>query len=115
MGQGYVGLPLALAAAQAGYQVFGVDNDEKKVRLLASCKSPVEGVSDSLIGDQIKAEDYIPTSDIKVISESEFVLICVPTPLDIKHHPDLTALISATTTVAKNMLIMKCRQAPQIY
>ena len=104
MGQGYVGLPLALAAAQAGYQVFGVDNDEKKVRLLASCKSPVEGVSDSLIRDQIKAENYIPTSDIKVISESEFVLICVPTPLDLKHQPDLTALTSATITVAQNML-----------
>ena len=104
MGQGYVGLPLALAAAQAGYQVFGVDNDEKKVRLLANCKSPVEGVSDSLIRDQIEIENYIPTSDIQVISESEFVLICVPTPLDIDHQPDLKALISATTTVAQNML-----------
>lgn len=100
-----MGLPLAMAAAQAGYEVFGLDIDRRKIEVLKDGKSPVEDIPDNLIQAQINSKHYMPTTDFKVISRSEFVLICVPTPLDSSHQPDLTALISAITSVARNIVV----------
>ena len=94
-----------MAAAQAGYKVFGLDIDRKKIELLKNGKSPVEDIPDDLIQNQINSNHYMPTSDFKVISQSEFVLICVPTPLDSNHQPDLTALIAAITNTAQNIVV----------
>ena len=103
VGQGYVGLPLAMAASQVGFQVFGFDNDHKKIEYLQSGHSFIEDVDDVLIQNQIKEGKYTPTIEANVISKSTVVLICVPTPLDSNHEPDLTALIAATTTVGQNL------------
>jgi UDP-N-acetyl-D-glucosamine dehydrogenase len=61
-------------------------------------------VDDLLIQNQINEGKYTPTIDANVISQSTVVLICVPTPLDSNHEPDLTALIAATTTVGQNLV-----------
>lgn len=103
IGQGYVGLPLAIAAADAGYSVYGVDNDKEKIETLALGKSIIEDVSDKAIQHSITLERYIPTTDYGVVAHSQVVLICVPTPLSEDHKPDLTALISATKSVGLNL------------
>ena len=103
VGQGYVGLPLAIAASKAGYTVFGLDNNIEKVSALKSGKSIIEDLSSEVIKKCIDTKCYIPTTDEKVISDSEVVLICVPTPLSNSHKPDLAPLIGAITTTGKNL------------
>jgi UDP-N-acetyl-D-glucosamine dehydrogenase len=103
VGQGYVGLPLAIASSEVGFTVFGLDNNEEKIAALESGKSIIEDLSDDVIRKSLNSNLYTPTTDQSVISDSDVVLICVPTPLDSSHKPDLTALISAVTTVGKNL------------
>jgi UDP-N-acetyl-D-glucosamine dehydrogenase len=103
VGQGYVGLPISITAAQAGYMVYGLDNDLEKVELLKSGKSIIEDLSDEVVEKSIDSKRYLPTVDQSIISDSEVILICVPTPLSDDHQPDLDALSSATATVGKNL------------
>lgn len=103
VGQGYVGLPLAIAATQAGNIVFGLDNDSERVSTLNSGKTVIEDLTDSVIKKFVDSKQYFPTTDPSVISESEVILICVPTPLSSARQPDLTSLISATTSVGKKL------------
>ena len=105
VGQGYVGLPLAIASAEAGFTVFGLDNNIEKISVLKSGKSIIEDLSDDVIKKSLNSNLYTPTTDQNVISDSDVVLICVPTPLSNEHKPDLAALISATTTVGKNLKV----------
>jgi UDP-N-acetyl-D-glucosamine dehydrogenase len=103
VGQGYVGLPLAIAAALAGHFVFGLDNNEGKIALLNSGKTIIEDLTDDVIKKSIDSKLFLPTTDESVISKSDLVFICVPTPLSDDHKPDLTLLIDAITTVGKNI------------
>jgi UDP-N-acetyl-D-glucosamine dehydrogenase len=103
VGQGYVGLPLAIKAADSGFTVFGLDDNEQKINKLKSGKSFIEDLSDQVLQLSIDSLRYIPTKDKEVIAKSQIVLICVPTPLSADHKPDLSLLISATTTVGKNL------------
>jgi len=103
VGQGYVGLPLSIAATTAGYIVNGLDNNREKIATLISGKSVIEDLSDQAIKKSIESKRYLPTTDITVINDSEVILVCVPTPLSDDHKPDLTALIGAITTVGKNL------------
>ena len=103
VGQGYVGLPLAIASSEAGFTVFGLDNNDEKIAILKSGKSIIEDISTEVIKKGVNSTLYTPTTDQSKISDSDLILICVPTPLSRKHKPDLSALISATTTVGKNL------------
>lgn len=103
VGQGYVGLPLAIAASTAGYTVFGFDSNKDKISLLIDGKSIIEDINDAEIQKNIDSGAYIPTLNQEVITQSEVVLICVPTPLSPDRKPDLTALRAATATVGKNI------------
>jgi len=103
VGQGYVGLPLAIAATQVGYIVFGLDHNEEKIALLNSGKSIIEDLTDDEIKKSIDSKLFLPTTDHSVISGSDVVLVCVPTPLSGDHKPDLALLINAITTVGKNL------------
>jgi nucleotide sugar dehydrogenase len=105
VGLGYVGLPLAVAACNAGFTVYGLDNDRQKVAKLNSGKTFIEDLSDEKIKNVIKSRNFIPTIDPNVISESKIVLICVPTPLNKSRQPDLTSVIDASITVGKNLKI----------
>jgi len=101
VGQGYVGLPLAITASGFGYTIYGLDSNHEKITLLKSGKSTIEDLTDEVIQKSVDSKHYLPTIDQRVISDSELVIICVPTPLSKDHKPDLAALISATTTVGK--------------
>jgi UDP-N-acetyl-D-glucosamine dehydrogenase len=103
VGQGYVGLPLAIAASVAEYNVFGLDSNEVKISSLISGKSFIEDIPDEVIKKNIESKRYVPTTDTAVINDSDVILVCVPTPLTEEHKPDLAALIGAITTVGKNL------------
>ena len=100
IGQGYVGLPLAMAAADAGWTVIGVDNFEAKVAQINSGSSPVEDISDAQLKAAIAKGAYKATTNYSAVSQASVITICVPTPLDEKREPDLALLRSAATGIA---------------
>ena len=101
IGQGYVGLPLAMAAVPAGWNVIGLDNSESRVDTLNKGRSPVEDISDLSLYSALKSGKYKATSNYSDISNADVVTICVPTPLDEKKQPDLAALRGATSSAAQ--------------
>ena len=100
IGQGYVGLPLAMAAVDAGWNVIGVDNFESKVDQINSGSSPVEDISDAQLQLAIIKGSYKATIDFSVVSQASVIIICVPTPLDHKREPNLTMLRNAANCIA---------------
>jgi UDP-N-acetyl-D-glucosamine dehydrogenase len=93
IGLGYVGLPLAVAFAEAGERVIAVDIDPERIRAIQAGESYIEDVaSDRLAAASAAIE---PTQDMARVAECEAVLVCVPTPLTPNREPDLGALISA--------------------
>jgi UDP-N-acetyl-D-glucosamine dehydrogenase len=100
IGQGYVGLPLAMAAVDGGWNVIGVDNFEAKVTQINSGSSPVEDISDSQLTAALSKGVYKATNDFSTVSQASVITICVPTPLDDKREPDLALLRSAATAIA---------------
>ena len=101
IGQGYVGLPLAMAAVTAGWNVIGLDNSESRVDTLNKGRSPVEDISDLTLYSALKSGKYKATSNYSDISNADVVTICVPTPLDEKKQPNLAALRGATSSAAQ--------------
>jgi UDP-N-acetyl-D-glucosamine dehydrogenase len=100
VGQGYVGLPLAMAAVDAGWTVIGVDNFHAKIDQINLGSSPVEDVTDSQLQEAISKGKYQATSDFSKVAKASVVTICVPTPLNEKREPDLELLLNAATAVA---------------
>ena len=100
IGQGYVGLPLAMAAVDAGWTVIGIDNFEAKVSQINSGSSPVEDISDRQLQGAIAKGAYKATTDFSTVSQAAVITICVPTPLDEKREPDLELLRSAAKGIA---------------
>ena len=100
IGQGYVGLPLAMAAVESGWTVVGLDNSASRVENLNRGQSPVEDISNEILSTALKSGSYRASSKFEDISNADVVTICVPTPLDAKKEPDLSALLGATNSVA---------------
>ena len=100
IGQGYVGLPLAMAAVESGWKVVGLDNSATRVAELNRGHSPVEDISNDTLSSALKSGSYKASSNYEDISNADVVTICVPTPLDEKKEPDLTALRGATISSA---------------
>jgi UDP-N-acetyl-D-glucosamine dehydrogenase len=100
IGQGYVGLPLAMAAVESGWEVVGLDNSASRVENLNRGQSPVEDISNETLANALKSGSYRASSNFEDISNADVVTICVPTPLDAKKEPDLSALLGATNSVA---------------
>jgi len=103
VGQGYVGLPLAIAAVQAGHDVAGIDLDTQLTEKLASGKSPIGDLSDSQIVGALKTERYSLENSFDSVKTSDVVVICVPTPLDDERKPDLSYLVSALNSIASHL------------
>jgi UDP-N-acetyl-D-glucosamine dehydrogenase len=103
IGQGYVGLPLAISCAQAGFEVTGIDLNKEKVSQLNKYKSIVEDVSDAELKAVSESEKYKATSDYVIDPLTEIICICVPTPLGSNHQPDLDILKAATKDVGKSL------------
>lgn len=95
IGQGYVGLPLAMAAAKAGWSVVGIEKSESRVQELNLGTSPVEDVSDGVLQEALTSKKYFATSDVSKIAKCRIVIVCVPTPLNDLREPDLALLEAA--------------------
>jgi UDP-N-acetyl-D-glucosamine dehydrogenase len=98
VGLGYVGLPLAVAFAEAGEQVIGVDVDHGRVAELASGSSPIEDISDERLQSALGSCHF--TTRAVELHEAEAILVCVPTPLTRNREPDLGPLLTATRSLA---------------
>jgi UDP-N-acetyl-D-glucosamine dehydrogenase len=103
IGLGYVGLPLALEFARAGFEVTGIDLDERKVRGVMDGRSYIVDVSDAEIAEQVQAGRLRATTDFAVIEALDTINICVPTPLRKTKDPDLTYVISAVNEIRKHL------------
>lgn len=102
IGQGYVGLPLAQVACQAGYAVTGLEVNQAVVDDLNTGSSHVEDVPD--IALQVMLEQgYRATTDNAVLGHADVIVICVPTPLGDAGRPDLSAVESAAAAIAEHL------------
>jgi UDP-N-acetyl-D-glucosamine dehydrogenase len=110
VGIGYVGLPLVLELARAGYDVTGYDKDTTKVRLLDSGESYIGDIASSELAPFVKKRTLKASSDPAVIGSADAVVVCVPTPLNKTKDPDMRFIASATEEIAayqhKGMLIV---------
>jgi UDP-N-acetyl-D-glucosamine dehydrogenase len=101
IGLGYVGLPLAIEFAKAGFTVYGIDVDEKKVKALQRGRSYVGDVASRDVQDAVQAGRFIPTTDFRVLARAHTVNICVPTPLNKTKDPDVSYIVAAAEQVAR--------------
>ena len=100
IGQGYVGLPLAMAAVDAGWTVIGIEKSASRVDQINSGSSPVEDISDSRLAEALSAKKYFASNNPADVSTASVITICVPTPLDDQREPDLKLLENATKDIA---------------
>lgn len=100
MGLGYVGLPLAIAVGEAGFNVWGLDVDEKRVAQLRAGKSYLTDVPDEAIRLLVEAGNLRTTTEMRTLSRVDAVIICVPTPLTKNRTPDLSYVVAATQSIA---------------
>lgn len=103
VGQGYVGLPLAQAASAAGWKVFGLDVSDAVVARLNAGESHIDDLSNEDIAAMVE-NGYEATVDAAVVSESDVVVICVPTPLGDAGAPDLKFVESACQNVGEHLV-----------
>jgi UDP-N-acetyl-D-glucosamine dehydrogenase len=102
VGLGYVGLPVAVAFAEAGFLVVGVDVDKERVRTLESGKSHLLDVPTEQVARLRKAGRLRATSSYRRLAAADVILICVPTPLR-EGVPDLSMVVAAATAIARVM------------
>ena len=100
LGLGYVGLPLALTFAKAGFYVIGIDPDEDKIEQLNERQSYITDVSNAELRKQIDSGRFRATSDYSVLSEIDAVSISVPTPLRKTGDPDMSFIAKASQQIA---------------
>lgn len=99
VGLGYVGLPLAVEFDREGFDVFGYDIDPRKIEQFRSGADPSRELSD----DEIAASEITFTSDPSPVSEADFVIVGVPTPIDETKNPDLEYVAAAGRSVGEHL------------
>jgi UDP-N-acetyl-D-glucosamine dehydrogenase len=101
IGLGYVGLPLAVEFAKAGFRVYGVDIDEQRVKQLARGRSYIQDVPTADVREMVRAGRLLPTTDFSVLRHADAANVCVPTPLSKQRDPDVSYIVAAAKQVAK--------------
>ena len=101
IGLGYVGLPLAMEIAAAGFDVIGIDLDKSKVDTLNQGRSYILDVPDRNIADAVQSRKFVPTSDFSALAGADAVSICVPTPLSKSRDPDISFILAAAEEIRK--------------
>jgi UDP-N-acetyl-D-glucosamine dehydrogenase len=102
IGQGYVGLTIAVGAAGAGHRVVGFDVNDGLVSALNSGTSHIEGITDAALAGFVASGAYKASTDAAVIDGRDVIVIAVPTPLDEARNPDLSYVHAAADLIAKN-------------
>ena len=103
IGLGYVGLPLAIEFARAGFSVVGIDKDERKVASLTKGVSYIPDVASADVKRLVAKKKFAATTDYEVLRQVDVVFICVPTPFDQMKAPDLEPVVSATQGLAPRL------------
>jgi len=103
IGLGYVGLPLAVALANAGFTVLGYDRDPSRAQALAQGESPIADVPATQVATVVGAGRFLPTADPAVLRQAQVVVICVPTPLTKRKQPDLDCVEAAARDLAAHL------------
>ncbi len=103
IGLGYVGLPLAVEFAHAGFDVVGMDVQPRKVEQFNAGRSYIKDVSDDVFAPLVKAGKLRATTDFSIIAELDTIDICVPTPLRKTKDPDMSYVVSATAQTAEHL------------
>lgn len=101
IGLGYVGLPLAVEKAKAGFQTIGFDEQPAKVEMVNQGHNYIGDVVDKDLKRLVDEGLLSATSDFSFIKDVDFIAICVPTPLDIHQEPDLSCVRDSTAEIAK--------------
>jgi UDP-N-acetyl-D-glucosamine dehydrogenase len=100
IGLGYVGLPLAVEFARAGFNVIGYDIDERRVGELMAGRSYIPDVPSEHLAEVVKSGRFVATTDAKRLGEADIIDICVPTPLRKTKDPDMTYVVQAVEATA---------------
>ena len=103
VGLGYVGLPLAVEKAKAGFKTIGFDVQEEKVNLVNEGHNYIGDVVDSDLKKLVEAGMLSATTDFSIVKYVDFIAICVPTPLDKHQQPDISYVKNSTIEIAKYM------------
>lgn len=103
VGLGYVGLPLAVEKAKAGFKTIGFDVQEEKVNLVNEGHNYIGDVVDSDLKKLVEAGMLSATTDFSFVKDVDFIAICVPTPLDKHQQPDISYVKNSTIEIAKHM------------
>ncbi len=103
IGLGYVGLPLAMAFAGAGYRVIGLDVVAERVQQLSLGRSHILDVPDEVLRTQLAAGRFAATSDYDTLREADALLVSVPTPFDRAKAPDLSFVVAAGDGIAPRL------------
>ena len=101
VGLGYVGLPLAVEKAKAGFQTIGFDVQDEKVSLVNSGQNYIGDVIDDDLADLVRTGKLSATTDFKTVASCDFIAICVPTPLDSHQQPDTSYIEQSTREIAR--------------
>src|SRR5215831_18915810 len=102
IGLGYVGLPLSLLYVGQGFPVTGFDVDQRKVDMLEAGKSYIYRIPAEEVREA-RAKKFAPTSDFSLLSQMDAIIICVPTPLDEHHEPDLSYIANTAHAIAPHL------------
>ena len=103
LGLGYVGLPLAVGFAKAGFKVTGFDLDQAKVDQVNACESYIIDISNAELAETVGSGNLTATTDFSKLSDVDSVNICVPTPLGKTRDPDITYIQAAVGSIAECM------------
>ena len=103
IGLGYVGLPLTMEMAEAGFEVIGIDADPKKVAEIAAGRSYIGDVPTELLSRHVREGRMSATTDPSVLSEVDAISICVPTPLSKTKDPDVSYILSAVKAIKDHL------------
>ncbi|GBF48796.1 UDP glucose 6-dehydrogenase [Leptospira ryugenii] len=93
IGLGYVGLPLALRFLEVGFQVYGIDSDERKIQAISTGKTYIKHIPSDKYDVYRKNGKFQATSNYEFVGKSDVIIICVPTPLTLYREPDLTYIL----------------------
>jgi len=101
IGLGYVGLPLAVEFAKAGFPVTGIDVDESKVARINAGENYIPDIADDTLQTLVNSGNLRATTDMDIIADLDAVAICVPTPLSKIGDPDISYIIAAINAINK--------------
>jgi UDP-N-acetyl-D-glucosamine dehydrogenase len=103
IGLGYVGLPLAVEKAKVGFHVLGIDQNVSRVSMLNSGLNYIQDVNDEELRTLVEKNELTASNDFSVLPGQDIIIICVPTPLNEYHEPDLSYVESVTKEISSKL------------